>query len=484
MPVSVCILANGSLSRDLDVSWKDIRSDVSILVLERLSPNRMSVFEGYLTLIALFTASCAAIIWMRSSHLHSLHVPPGPPLTGWLSGHVAILPLTKPWKVYTEWAHKYGSLVHVRAFNQRIILLSSMEDCIELFEKRSSLYSDRPTLPISDLMGWDFNAGIMSYGPRWRRQRRLFQQMFRKATSLAYRPEQTRKVNDMLYGLLTSPEDFRDHVQTMSAAVVMSTTYGYDIEPKRDYYIEIAEEAIQRMAMAALPGAAMVNHIPILRYLPTWFPGARFHKLAAETKLLTTQMKEMPFKWTQERMKAGSAVDCVVAAKLPSCSTQQDVVDLQEFAAMTYAAGAETTTAGLDSFFYIMAAVSPGVQKKAQQEIDRVVGRNRLPTYDDWDSLPYMEATMRELLRWRPIGPLGFPHRVIDDDIYKGYLIPKGSLIIANIWALSRDPSIYKDPETFNPDRFFDKDGNLNDDDCSYTFGFGRRLVLCNALPM
>jgi cytochrome P450 len=63
-------------------------------------------------------------------------------------------------------------------------------------------------------MGWDFNAGIMPYGPRWRKQRRLLQQMLRKGTSLAYRPEQTRKVNDMLYGLLTSPEDFRDHVQT------------------------------------------------------------------------------------------------------------------------------------------------------------------------------------------------------------------------------------------------------------------------------
>lgn len=77
-----------------------------------------------------------------------------------------------------------------------------------------------------------------------------------------------------------------------------------------------------------------------------------------------------------------------------------------------------------------MAAVAPNVQKKAQREIDNVVGRSRLPTYDDWDSLPYTEAIMREVFRWRPVLPLGIPHRVTSDDIYKGYLFPKGEFSI------------------------------------------------------
>lgn len=100
------------------------------------------------------------------------------------------------------------------------------------------------------------------------------------------------------------------------------------------------------------------------------------------------------------------------------------------------------------------AGVSPDAQKRAQEEIDRVVGRDRLPTYDDCESLPYTEAILREVLRWKPVSPIGVPHRVIDDDIYKGFLIPKGeyynrgpnliyleihlllkgSLIVSNIW--------------------------------------------------
>lgn len=92
------------------------------------------------------------------------------------------------------------------------------------------------------------------------------------------------------------------HFHRVSAAVVMSTAYGYDIQPKKDYLIEIAEDATVRICMAMVPGARLVNHIPILRYLPTWFLGAEFQRFAADTKKLTTQMKEIPFKWTQKKM--------------------------------------------------------------------------------------------------------------------------------------------------------------------------------------
>lgn len=79
----------------------------------------------------------------------------------------------------------------------------------------------------------------------------------------------------------------------------------------------------------------------------------------------------------------------------------------------------------MNSFIYAM-AVFPEVQRKAQQEIDKVIGRERFPTFEDWESLPYTEAIMREILRWKPVLPLGVAHRVTEDDIYKGYLIPKG----------------------------------------------------------
>ena len=81
-------------------------------------------------------------------------------------------------------------------------------------------------------------------------------------------------------------------------------------------------------------------------------------------------------------------------------------------------------------------AAHPEVQKRAQAELDAVVGPNRLPEFEDQDSLPYICALTKELLRWRTVVPLSIPHRSMQDDEYRGYLIPKGSLVFSNLWSV------------------------------------------------
>nr|VWO99511.1 N/A [Ganoderma boninense] len=122
-------------------------------------------------------------------------------------------------------------------------------------------------------------------------------------------------------------------------------------------------------------------------------------------------------------------------------------------------------------------ATHPQVLKKAQAELDAVVGPDRLPEFEDRESLPYIRALMKELFRWRVSGPLGFPHCAVEEDEYRGYRIPKGAILVANIWAVSRDPNMYHDPDSFMPERFL-KDGELNPDvrdPATFAFGYGRR---------
>lgn len=76
----------------------------------------------------------------------------------------------------------------------------------------------------------------------------------------------------------------------------------------------------------------------------------------------------------------------------------------------------------------------PEVQHKAQEELDRVVGTSRLPTYEDRQNLPYIDALMKEVLRWHPIVPMGLPHKTDQEDVINGYLIPKDSMLIPNTW--------------------------------------------------
>jgi len=136
-------------------------------------------------------------------------------------------------------------------------------------------------------------------------------------------------------------------------------------------------------------------------------------------------------------------------------------------------------------------ALYPEVQKRAQTDIDQL-GSNSLPTLDDFDSLPYIRAIIKELVRWGPVVPLGLPHAVLKDDVYDNYFIPKGTTIVGNIWylfqfyvsptlnfnnphrAMAHDAEVYPDPFQFDPSRYLGDKPQL--DPFKFIFGFGRRI--------
>ena len=87
---------------------------------------------------------------------------------------------------------------------------------------------------------------------------------------------------------------------------------------------------------------------------------------------------------------------------------------------------------------FLAMAMYPNAQKKAQEELDRVVGKDRLPDFQDQDSLPYINALIMELLRWHPVAPVGVPHRSLAADVYNGWYIPAGTTVVVNLWYARR----------------------------------------------
>lgn len=146
-------------------------------------------------------------------------------------------------------------------------------------------------------------------------------------------------------------------------------------------------------------------------------------------------------------------------------------------------AGSETTSATLNNCLYLMLS-SPDSVKSAQEELDRVVGQDRTPTFEDEPNLPFVRGLIKETLRMRPINKFGNNHCTIEDHWYNGYFIPKGTIVMANWWYIHYDPTYYPDPEKFLPRRWFDyphsaakaaalPDGNQRD---HLTYGGGRRI--------
>jgi len=141
-----------------------------------------------------------------------------------------------------------------------------------------------------------------------------------------------------------------------------------------------------------------------------------------------------------------------------------------------YLAGMETTASTLQTFLLVM-MLHPDVQSRARAEIDQAVRHDSMPCLDDRASLPYLDAILREVLRWNPPTPLGFAHATSNDDVYDGHFIPKGAVVIVNQWALSRDEDIFPDASRFDPSRHLTVDGKLKSVFVNhFAFGHGRRI--------
>ncbi|KAF8886815.1 cytochrome P450 [Infundibulicybe gibba] len=432
-----------------------------------------------LLLAALVVAYLCKRYLQSTRNLRRFPFPPGPKPKPFI-GNALEIPTQEPWITYTKWAETYGSnILHAEALGQHIIVLNSFEDAVEIMEKRASNYSSRPSLPMLELMDFvNFNFPILPYGNLWRSHRRVFQQGFRKDAVALYEPIQTRKIRQMLRSLLESPDDFQLHIRVVAAAIIMAIVYGHDVSTMNDKFVLIAEEVANRATTAMLPGAWLVSTFPVLRHIPPWFPGAKFHQEAGEVRELTYQMQNAGFDFVRKSMRDGTGKPSLLRGLLEANdedgSAEHEAI-IKGVTATAYGTGAETTASTTMVFFHAM-ATNPNVQRKAQDEIDTVIGRGRLPKPEDRPSLPYVEALYREVMRWRPIAPLGVAHASTEDDVYKGFFIPKGSIVFANIWAMTRNENIYKDPDSFHPERHLDDQGKLSKNDSTPTFGFGRRV--------
>jgi len=292
-------------------------------------------------------------------------------------------------------------------------------------------------------------------------------------------------------------------------------TYSISVRPYNDPYIAIAEEAIVALAELSKAGAFLVDILPILKYVPDWFPGAKFHRKAAMMRTQSDRIRNAPFAETKKLMvftpwlflwsnsdslmtpaqANGDNDPSFVSEALReiehSDNPNQDVELLKDVAAMAYVgesalcllsfllgqrsvtpAGADTTASALGTFFLAMVCY-PQVQKKAQEELDKVFS-GRLPEHSDIDSLPYLSALVKEVYRygrvcfkdslpharhasasyrWQPVLPIGrplfssqtvlssmslsrqgVPHQLTSDDLYNDYHIPANSIVIPNQW--------------------------------------------------
>ncbi|KAJ6472593.1 cytochrome P450 [Mycena sanguinolenta] len=401
--------------------------------------------------VAIFLILLYALRWNRNRS--RLPLPPGPRKLP-LIGNLLDIPTERQWETFLKWSKQFKSdIIHLNAAGTSIVVLSSIEAVKELFEKRSTLYSDRPRMPmLVDLMGWDF-----AIGDRWRSHRKMFHEVFNVGAVEQFQPQELAATHELLRRLLRDSTDVMKDFRHLTGTIIMNITYGIDIQGADDKYIRLQKKEWKACQLPACQELSL--SIPALKYLPNWIPGAEFKRKAIG----------MEENWTRS-----TATSATGAARTSFTSLNLRLLeDLTCDRANMYIGGVDTTVSAMGTFILAM-LLNPEAQKKAQAEIDSVVGAGQLPGFADKPALPYVSAIVKEVLRWRNVTPIAIPHYLAVDDEYQGYRIPANSIVIGNAWF-----TMYPDPHSFKPERFLLSEGKLNSairDPETVAFGFGRRV--------
>lgn len=308
----------------------------------------------------------------------------------------------------------------------------------ELFDKRGNKYSSRQKLPMAFDNASNGNRIIfMPYGERWRSLRRLSHAGLNLRTSATYKPIQDFESKQVLYEYLHASDDasFYDINRRYSASVVMTATYGHRVRGWDDPNIKKIYEVLDHFTRMSEPGW-LVDVFPALAGLPSWMTQNWWEIgrgwFAYDREVFLGFYRDMVGK-----VKEGTAPDCFIKDFYLSDPENSGINEEQAAyaAGSLVEAGSESTSTVINAWI-LACQLHPHVVAQAQEELDRVVGPDRMPTFDDEDDLPYIRSMVKETLRWWPITKTGMMHSSTEDDWYNGYFIPKGSAVMLNWWSV------------------------------------------------
>lgn len=275
-----------------------------------------------------------------------------------------------------------------------------------------------------------------------------------------YTPIQDLESRQLLKNLLGS-HDFSKQFERFAASVVYSITFGLRIVTGEEWQLQTSHKCLKNLTIAGQVGAWIVDSLPILNNLPA--PLAPWKKTAEEWYRMWANLHMSNMQDALKREGWNWAKDFTNAKEAQDLTDMEIAWDL----GILCDAGVETTNIQLQIFILACLAYPEWIPK-AQSELDAVVG-NRLPDFDDLERLPYIQAVVEENFRWRHIVPAGIPHAITQDDYYKGYLIPRGSIIIPLFIAMRQNGQLFDSPLDFRPERWIGKSQPSN-------FGYGRRV--------
>ncbi|NXY55900.1 CP1A5 protein, partial [Callaeas wilsoni] len=451
-----------------------------------------------LLVAAVFCLVFLLLQWLQQPVPEGLQRPPGPrgyPILG------NVLELRKDTHLaLSRLSRRYGDVMEVRIGTRPVLVLSGLETIKQALVKQGEDFMGRPDLHsfrlVTDGQSLTFSPDS---GEVWKARRRLAQSAL-KSFSVAPSPtssstclleEHVSKEAEYLVTkylqLMEEEKRFEPYRYLVVSVtnVICAMCFGKRYEHEDQELLRLVNSAQEFTEVTAAGNPA--DFIPVLQYLPSRSMEKFMDFNRYLLSFLQKRVKEHYETYDENNIRdiTDSLIEQCLDKKLEtSMATQIPKDKIVNLVNDLFGAGFETVTTALSwSLMYLV--TYPDIQRKIQEELDRTIGRERRPRLSDRGTLPYTEAFILEMFRHSSFLPFAIPHSTTKDTVLNGYYIPKGRCVFINQWQVNHDEKLWKDPETFNPERFLSADGtkvNKEDGEKVLIFGLGKRRCIGEAI--
>ena len=381
---------------------------------------------------------------------------------------------------FTKMAQQYGDVFSLMLGNRLVVVLNGLDTIQEALVKHSTAFAGRPQLHTFKLGNREGTSLTLSdYTPQWRLTRKISVsviQNFAKNTE-NLQENLLQECQRLIYFLKQQkdkPVDALIALKFATGNIILNALFGvkfsYDNEALRKIL------SISDRYGKAISGSAIVDFFPFLKYFPNKALSDLVSLMTETLDLLGKMFMKNKETYTDGHVRniADSFIDTVEKETMKdkeNSSSSQNTLNMAPLLsdeqivqgmADLFGGGFETSSTTLNwALAYLIKY--PDIQRRLQDELDRVVGRERLPVLEDLASLPLLQATIYELMRITCLAPLSVPRSTTTETKFRDFVIPKDTMVFVNLWSVHRDSEIWKDPHVFNPWRFLNGAGELID---------------------
>ncbi|XP_040482152.1 cytochrome P450 2U1 [Ursus maritimus] len=389
-----------------------------------------------------------------------------------------------PQLLLADLARVYGNVFSFFIGHYLVVVLSDFHSVREALVQQAEIFSDRPRVPLVSLVTKEKGIVFAHYGPVWRQQRKFSHSTLRHfgLGKLSLEPKIIEEFKYVKEEMQKHGEDPFDPFPTVNNAVsniICSLCFGQRFDYTNSEFKKMLNLMSRALEICLNTQLLLVNICSWLYYLPF----GPFKELRQIEKDITTFLKKI-IKDHRECLDVENPQDFIDMYLLhveeesknnSNSSFNEDY--LFYIIGDLFIAGTDTTTNSL-LWCLLYMSLNPDIQEKVQEEIERVIGADRVPSLTDKARMPYTEATIMEVQRLTVVVPLAIPHMTSEKTVLQGYTIPKGTVVLPNLWSVHRDPAIWEKPDDFYPNRFLDDQGQLIKKETFIPFGIGKRVCM------